>query len=197
MEHALKEHIIDVESCSVSSHKLSTYSLSQHSMQFVMVIESMTYPTSTFDHCFVVRKLSDWLQYQIDGMSKAWLPHNPILLTYQPTRLLIIWSIVSHELHYMSLTELNDHFSDLLQKNTCIHISISHKGSNKERHRRIIVTRNRSSHPGCGWCSQPICGKNITPLQYTMKFMMLIPIRPVHESHIRVIPCTCQSSLNF
>jgi hypothetical protein len=26
--------------------------------------------------------------------------------------------------------------------------------------------------------------KNMTPLQYIMKFMMLIPVRPVYESHI-------------
>jgi hypothetical protein len=30
-----------------------------------------------------------------------------------------------------------------------------------------------------------------------MKFMMLIPVGPVYESHIRVIPFVGQSSLNF
>jgi hypothetical protein len=57
MVHAAKEHIIGTKPCSVPSHKLSTYSIPHHSMQLVMVIEPLTYPTSTFDHCFVVQKL--------------------------------------------------------------------------------------------------------------------------------------------
>jgi hypothetical protein len=103
MEHALKEHIVGAEPCSVSSHKLSTNNLSHHSMQLVVVIESTTYPTGSFDHCFVVHELYSWLQHEIDGMSKAQLPHNLILLTHQPACLLIIWSIVSYDLHYMFL----------------------------------------------------------------------------------------------
>jgi hypothetical protein len=114
MELALKEHIISAKPCSVPSHKLSTYSLSHYSMQLNVVIEPTTYPTGTFDHCFVVRKLSNWLQHQIDGMSKARLPHNLILLTHQHACLLIIWSIVSHDLHYMFVIKLNDHFFNLL-----------------------------------------------------------------------------------
>jgi hypothetical protein len=30
-----------------------------------------------------------------------------------------------------------------------------------------------------------------------MKLMMLIPVGPVHETHIRVIPCLGHSSLNL
>jgi hypothetical protein len=120
-EHALKEHIIGAEFYSVPSHKLFTYSLSHHNMQLVVIIEPMTYPTGTFDYCFVVWKLSNWLQHQIDGMSKAPLPHNPILLTHQPACLLIIWSIVSHNLHYMFLIELNDHFFISYKKHIYTH----------------------------------------------------------------------------
>jgi hypothetical protein len=100
-EHALKEHIVGVEPYSVPSHKISTNSLSHHNMQLVTVIKPTTYPTGSFDHYFVVCELSDWLQHQIDGMSKAQLPHNPILPSHQSACLLIIWSIVSHDLHYM------------------------------------------------------------------------------------------------
>jgi hypothetical protein len=102
-EHALKEHIVGAESCSIPLHKLSTNSLSHHSMQLVVVIEPTTYPSGSFDHCFVVRKLSNWLQRQIDGMSKARLPHNLILLTHQYACLFIIWSVVSYDLNYMFL----------------------------------------------------------------------------------------------
>jgi hypothetical protein len=186
VKHSLKKYIIYGEPYSVSSHNLSIYSLFYSSMQLVVVIESTTYPMDTFDHWFVIWKLSDWLQHQIDGTSKARQPHNSILLTHQHACILIIRSIVSHDLHYTFLVELNGYFFDLLQKNTYIRISISHRGNNKEWRRRLIVTQKCISRPHCGRESLPICEKNITPLQYAMKFMMLVPVESVHESYIRV-----------
>jgi hypothetical protein len=149
------------------------------------------------NHGFVLWKFSNCLQHQIDHVGKTWLPHNQKFASYHFAGFLVVWPIVSYDLHNMFWTKLDNNFVDLLWRQDIHTLSNNLTYTRTRCLEAWYLPHIRSPHPGCVPYNQQICEKNIIPWQYTIKFMILIPVNPVLESHIIVTPYTGMSSLNF